>query len=62
MVETPQSESRSIEIIDTINALFPAVVMSRIRHMRMLSRKMSCHIGTKHVAVTLEVVAQCMRS
>jgi hypothetical protein len=62
MAETPQPECRSTEIIPEVNALFcSAVVMSCVSHMWMLARKVPCHIGTKHVTITLEVVAQCMR-
>ena len=62
MTETPQPERRSSEIVAKIDALFRAVIMSSIRHMRVLPRKMPCYIRTKHVAITLEIVAKCMRA
>jgi hypothetical protein len=52
----------SSEIVAKINALFRAVIVGRVGHMRMLARTVSCHIGTKHVAVTLEIETQCMRA
>ena len=62
MAETPQLECRSSEIIAELNALFRAVVMSCVSHMWMLVREVPCHIETKHMTITLEVVAQCMRA
>ena len=49
-------------MVPKINALFHVIVVGRVGHMRMSARKMPRDIGTKHVAVTLEIVAQCMRA
>ena len=62
MAKTLQPESGSSEIVPKINALLRAIIVGRVGHMRMLTRKMPCDIGTKHVAITLEIVAQCMRA
>jgi hypothetical protein len=62
MAKTPQPKCGSSEIIAEVDALFRAVVMSGVSHMWMLAREVPCHIGTKHMAITLEVVAQCMRA
>ena len=62
IAKTPQPKSRSSEIVPEINALLCSIIVSSVSHMRMLTRKMPCDIGTKHVAITFEIVAQCMRA
>ena len=49
MTETPQPERRSSEIVPKIDALFRAVIMSSICHMRVLRQKCGVSLAHAHM-------------